>query len=76
MAKTNVYKVELMIVDHDGVGTAGIISALENAHYPNRCISPHVRQLQMRAVDWSDEHPLNKKATMLAAYDELFSLKS
>ena len=73
MAKTKVVKVELMIVDHDGIGIEEITSVLENTRYPNHCIAPRVMSLQAREVDWSDEHPLNKYSTMIATYDELFS---
>ena len=75
MAKTKVVKVELMIVDHDGIGVEEITSVLENTRYPNHCIAPRVMSLRSVEVDWSDEHPLNKYSTMIATYDELFPPK-
>jgi hypothetical protein len=69
---TQVFKIELLIIDHDGNGPTEIASVLENAHYPNRCISPKVMSISSRDVNWSDEHPLNKRTTMVQAYEELF----
>jgi len=57
---TKVYRVELMIVDHDGLGATGVRSVLENGHHPNHCIRPVVMEIEERAVDWSDAHPLNQ----------------
>lgn len=67
-----VFKVELMIVDHDGVGEDGVISMLENARYPNRAISPTVMGVKSREIEWTDDHPLNKFSTMSTALKELF----
>ena len=69
----NVYKVELLIIDHDGLGAEGIREALEETRYPNRCIMPHVKNIESRDIgEWTDEHPLNKRSTADAAYKELF----
>jgi hypothetical protein len=32
---TKVYKVELLIIDHDGLGQDEITSVIENTRYPN-----------------------------------------
>jgi hypothetical protein len=67
-----VYRVELMILDFDGVGE-GIPDVIENARYPNRCISPGV--VSMASVDigeWDDSHPLNNDATRGAEFRRLF----
>lgn len=70
------YKVEVLIIDFDEVGMPGIAQVLENGNYPNRCISPMVMSTQMRDIgEWTDEHPLNKRSTKLAAYQELFGRK-
>jgi hypothetical protein len=46
---------------------------LEDARYPNRCISPKVKSIEGREIgEWTDEHPLNKRSTADAAYKELF----
>ncbi len=70
--KVEVFKVELMVVDHDGVGEAEVRSLLENARYPNHCISPNVSGMNSRDVTWSDDHPLNNRRLWLGAFRELF----
>jgi len=70
--KTKVYKLEVLIVNHDQLSVEDIRSAIEETHYPNRCIMPHVIKMEEREVDWSDDHPLNKKSTMTQTYKELF----
>lgn len=67
-----VYKVEILIVDHDKCGNDEIKSVIENTHYPNRCIMPKVMKLESCEVEWSDEHPLNNRATQLLTYLQLF----
>lgn len=57
--RTRVYRITLIVVDHDECGPEGVASALENARYPNRCISPTVVKTESRVVDWHDGHPLN-----------------
>ncbi len=71
--KTKVYKIEILVVDHDAVGGDEIRSIIEDARYPNDCLSPQVKSVQVREVDWSDDHPLNKHATTDAAYAALFA---
>jgi hypothetical protein len=70
---TQVHKLEILIIDHDGLGADEVQSVLEETHYPNRCIRPHVLKIQTRQVEWSDEHPLNNVNTFDAAQEELFS---
>lgn len=67
------YKIELLIIDHDDVGEEAITELIVNARYPNRCISPDVKEVT--AVDigeWSDDHPLNKVDTCDDEYYALF----
>ena len=55
-----VHKIELVIVDHDGLGAEEIKLVLENARYPNHCIMPSV--IASKTVDigeWEDNNPLN-----------------
>ena len=73
---TKVYRVELLIVDHDGIGAAGIQEVIENTRYPNHCISPDVMRFDEREVEWSDKHPLNSTRTMREAFDALFAGKA
>lgn len=66
-----IYKIELLIVDHDRIGADEIKSVLENQRYPNHCIYPTVMGVHSREVEWSDDHPLNGHDRE-KAYDELF----
>lgn len=70
---TKVYKIELMIIDHDGLGPEEVQTVLEEQHYPNRCIAPQVVSLQSAEVEWDDDHPLNKTKTWEEAFNKLFS---
>ena len=68
-----VFKVELMIIDFDELGEQAIIDVLENTKYPNRAVTPSVKHIESREVEWSDEHPLNKFTGQNKAYEELFA---
>jgi len=70
--KTKVHKVELLIINTDNVTEESIITVIENARYPNHCISPSVKHIETREVDWDDDHPLNKSETCEEAYRKLF----
>lgn len=68
-----VYKITLMVIDDDEVGGSAITSVIQNAHYPNRCISPSVVEIEERDIgEWSDDHPLNKHARWRAEFNRLF----
>jgi len=69
---TSVYKIELLIVNNDKLSEDELICVIENAHYPNRCIYPRVMKIEKREVEWSDDHPLNKRDQKRQAYEELF----
>ena len=67
------YEITVHIIDFDGVGSDGIKDAIENARYPNHCISPKVSKC--RDVDigkWDDDHPLNRAETAYAEWERLF----
>ena len=67
------YKVEILIIDFDEIGGEEIQQVLENAHYPNRCIDPHVMEITEADIgEWDDEHPFNRSDTMLNEYERLF----
>jgi hypothetical protein len=67
-----VYRVELMVIDFDGLGEQGIVEVIENARYPNRCISPDVKAIDGREIGaWSDDHPINIDSD--AEYRRLFT---
>ena len=68
----NVYKVELYVVDFDGLGEDEVVSVLQNTKYPNRCIDPYVKHIDSRKVEWSDEHPLNNIHRRDSELEDLF----
>lgn len=68
-----VFKVTVMVIDHDEVGAKEIRDILENQAYPNDCIAPEVMGIEVREVDWSDDHPLNLLDKQKAAFKRLFS---
>lgn len=72
MPATRVYKIELLVVDHDGLGESNLTDVIEHARYPNWCISPVVMAINSHEVEWDDNHPLNNRTTMRDAYDDLF----
>jgi len=72
---TKVLKIELLVVDHDGVGAEEITEIIENARYPNRCIAPSVMKIETREVEWHDDHALNLHPARQSAYEELFASK-
>ena len=58
------YKVEVLIIDHDEMGEADIINTIENARYPNHCMSPSVISSKVSDIGgWHDGHPLNQTKT-------------
>lgn len=67
------YKIEVLIVDHDEIGPTSIQNAIENSHYPNRCIMPSVMGMECKDIgDWSDDHPLNKITQMKSEFERVF----
>lgn len=68
------YKVEILIIDFDELGSDGIKSEIENARYSNHCISPEVIEiLEADIGDWNDDHILNKKDLKKEEYRKLFN---
>ena len=56
----NVHRVVLMVIDFDEIGAESVKDVIENARFPNRCISPKVMALETRDIgEWTDDHPLN-----------------
>ena len=66
-----VYKVTLLVVDHDRLGEGETRDVLEHTKYPNHCIGPVVMDVQTAEVEWSDDHPLNT-GKQAQAFAELF----
>ncbi len=71
--KMKAYKIELLIIDHDCIGGEDIKTVLEDARYPNHCISPNVMDIKEVDIgEWHDDHPLNLIDQMQAAYKQHF----
>ena len=69
----NVMKIVLAVVDFDGLGPCGVRRTIEEAKYPNRCISPSVLSVDVRDIgEWEDSNPLNFKSSQHAEMDRLF----
>ena len=70
------YKIEILVIDMDEIGEDEIKSVIENARYPNRCISPEVKNIQSVDIgEWHDEHPLNLRSKVDAEFARLFGGK-
>lgn len=68
------YKIELIIIDFDEIGEQEIKDVLENARYPNHCISPLVKNIESRDIgEWHDDHLLNIDSESDAEYSRLFT---
>lgn len=68
------YRIELLVIDFGWIGPEETKAAIEDAHYPNRCISPSV--IEMTEADigaWDDGHPLNNRATKAVEFRRLFA---
>ena len=70
--KMKVYKLTIQIIDFDEIGSEEIKDVLENANYPNDCISPKVIEIDEREIEWTDDHPLNRKDTANKEFKRLF----
>lgn len=64
-----VYLAHVLVVDHEGLGPAGIRNALANHRYLSmQCLSIDSREIG----EWSDDSPLNFKSTVVAEVERLF----
>jgi len=71
------YKLEVLIIDFDGLGEKGIREELTNIRFPNDCLNLDIKSVECRDIgEWDDNHPLNLMHTYEAAYQELFYGKS
>lgn len=72
-----VHKIVLTVIDFDRLGAAAVCATLENARFPNDCISPSVMSIETRDCgEWSDDHPLNNRQTADAEIARLFGERS
>lgn len=71
------YRVEILVVDHDELGSDGITEEFENTDYANHCMSPKVMDIEgveIGNAEEFDQHPINQRDKRREAYRELFSL--
>jgi hypothetical protein len=69
-----VYKLEVMVIDFDNCGGEDIKDMIQDARYPNRAISPTVKNIESVDIgEWTDDHPLNNRSTSEAEYKRLFT---
>ena len=67
------YKITLLFLDFDEVGPQEAKALIENARLPNHIHPGMVMETQEADIgEWSDDHTLNKRATMASAFAELF----
>jgi len=70
---TMAYKVEVLVIDHDGLGEQGIIDEMENVRYPNHCMNPEVKSVVgVDLGEWDDDLPINSRTKSDAEYKRLF----
>jgi hypothetical protein len=70
------YKVELLIIDFDGMGAGDIEATLENTKYPNHCFDGlSVKSVVEKDIgEWNDEHPLNQTDKCEDEYLRIFGI--
>lgn len=68
-----VHKLTVMVIDHDEVGADEAKHVIETARYPNRCIMPHVMNVETANIgEWREDHPLNQIPEQEAEFERLF----
>jgi len=68
-----VYKVTVMVIDHDKLGEDGIRAEMDNVRYPNHCMYPRVTAIEGKEVgQWDDSNPLNLQGWE-SAFAQLFN---
>jgi hypothetical protein len=68
-----VHRLVVTVLDFYQLGPDGVRDVIENARYPNHCISPSVRKIDTREIgEWRDDHPLNRRDTASDEWKRLF----
>jgi len=63
------YILQVVVIDHDGLGFERIAEVISETRYPNHCISPEVVGVEERDIgEWGDSHPLNQGGTDTLAW--------
>ena len=67
------YKLEILIIDFDGLGSKGIVEEIENTRFANDCLSLDIKQIEERDIgEWHDDHPLNSPILADEEYKKLW----
>jgi hypothetical protein len=68
-----VMRVEMFFIDFDEIGEDEAKSVIENTKYPNRCMYPEVKKVDVVDIgEWSNDHPLNNSKTCDEEYKRIF----
>ena len=70
--ETKVYKIEIMVIDHDRIGSESITRTLESTKYPNDCMQVKVFRVNEADVNWHDGISLNYESKWREAFKNLF----
>lgn len=63
------YKIEVLVLDFEGVGEGNIVTELENMRF----VSAYAMNTSEADIgQWSDDHPLNHATTWLDEAERLF----
>lgn len=65
--KTNVYKIEMLVIDHECMSEGSVRFQIQDQDWASK-----VMKLEKREVEWDDAHPLNHADTQEAEYRRLF----
>lgn len=65
----NIYKVELQVIDLEGLTREEVISELRFSKH----LSIRVKAIESRKTLWSDSHPLNNSSSYQQTFDDLFN---
>jgi hypothetical protein len=72
---TEIHRIVLMIIDHDGLGVEECAATLERTRYPNYCIHPQVFSAEVVAeVEWDDSDALNRRDGWKEAFASILEL--
>lgn len=66
-----VYSVTLLVLDLDNLGATDAVQVIKAARC--RGLATSVMDIKEREVEWSDEHPLNRRDMADAAFEALFA---
>ncbi len=70
--KTEVHRIVCYVVDHGHLGAEGYKDLLEHTEFPNHAPNPDVSEITTMAINYSENHPINKVDSGLAYCDHLF----